>query len=202
MWTRLSDFAETVQAAYRRDVWETQPFHLECWLEKDALSGIFEEILKDYGVTLNVGRGYDGWSSIYNAAQRFDNGKSTWVLYWGDFDPSGEDMVRSLRERLGFFGCEPTIEKCALTLGDVHRYKLPHDFTKAKDTRRKAFIESYGDMVVELDALPVEVLRARVREQIELRMDMPALKAVREQEHKDREELAAALKQLESGASE
>lgn len=25
------------------------------------------------------------------------------ILYFGDFDPSGEDMARSLGERLGFF---------------------------------------------------------------------------------------------------
>jgi hypothetical protein len=32
--------------------------YVEVWLEKDALSGIFEDVLRPYGVTLNVGRGY------------------------------------------------------------------------------------------------------------------------------------------------
>jgi len=41
------------------------------WLEKDALSGIFEVVLGEYGVTLNVGRGYDGWDSIHNGAVGF-----------------------------------------------------------------------------------------------------------------------------------
>src|SRR5262249_25408151 len=87
MWTDLGDFLNTVRRAYRRDVWENQPVYVECWLEKDALSGIFEDALRQYGVTLNVGRGYDGWSSIHNAAERFldksENGVSTVVLYFG-----------------------------------------------------------------------------------------------------------------------
>lgn len=60
MWSGLSEFAETCRRAYRRDVWDTQPDYLEVWLEKDALSGIFEEVLNPYGATFNVGRGYDG----------------------------------------------------------------------------------------------------------------------------------------------
>ncbi len=37
MWSGLADFAETARRAYRRDVWESQPGYLECWVEKDAL---------------------------------------------------------------------------------------------------------------------------------------------------------------------
>src|SRR5262245_4399976 len=66
--------------------------------EKDALSGIFEDALDPYGVTLNVGRGFDGWDPIHNAAQRLRD--EDVILYFVDFDPSGEDMVRSPRERL------------------------------------------------------------------------------------------------------
>jgi hypothetical protein len=52
-------------------VWLTQPAYVEVWLEKDALSGIFEKELRPYGVTLNVGRGYDGWDSSHHAADRY-----------------------------------------------------------------------------------------------------------------------------------
>src|SRR5262249_1614394 len=50
MWTDLTDFLNTVRHAYRRDVWDNQPVYLECWVEKDALSGIFEDVLDRYGV--------------------------------------------------------------------------------------------------------------------------------------------------------
>jgi hypothetical protein len=46
MWGDLADFAEAAERAYRRDVWATQPGLLECWLDKDALSGIVEDALR------------------------------------------------------------------------------------------------------------------------------------------------------------
>lgn len=193
MWDGLPDFAATAQHAYRRDVWLTQPVYVEVWLEKDALSGIFEDALGRYGVTLNVGRGYDGWDSIRNAAARFERMGGGVILYFGDFDPSGEDMVRSLRERVAFLGCEPEMVKCALTLADVEHYQLPHALTKKTDTRRKAFVRKYGDMAVELDALPAQVLRQRLVDEIEARMDMDALARTWQVEDSERERLAELM---------
>ena len=193
MWDDLADFAQTAVRAYRRDVWASQPGYVECWREKDALSGVFESVLSPYGVTLNVGRGYDGWDSIHNAADRFADRDDVTILYFGDFDPSGEDMVRSLIERLGFFGCEPNVIKCALTEDDVTRYNLPPDFAKVTDTRRAAFVEKFGDVTVELDALPVDVLRERITTEVENIVDLDALREVRDIEEKDRADLVARL---------
>jgi len=196
MWRDLGEFAQSVKTAYRRDVWQAQAGYLEVWLEKDALSGLFEPVLNEYGVTLNVGRGYDGWDSIHNASVRYGEAPMVSVLYFGDFDPSGEDMVRSLRERLRFFGCEAEIVKCALTADDVERYELPPDFTKATDSRRASFVERYGDVAVELDALPAEVLTARLRREVAARIDADALNAVRAQELRERARLTAVLERL------
>ena len=197
MWDDLDDFVITVRNAYKRDVWAEQPGYTEVWLEKDALSGIFEEALRPYGVTLNVGRGYDGWDSIHNAAERLGAGAGVTVLYFGDFDPSGEDMVRSLRERLKFFNCAPEIVKCALTRQDVSRYQLPHDFTKSTDSRSAGHVARWGDISVELDALPGAVLRQRLITEVESRMDLIALAATRQQEQAERDRLNALLDKSE-----
>ena len=177
MWNDLADFLSTVRQSYRRAVWHTQNVYLEAWLEKDALSGLFERALDPYGVTLNVGRGYDGWTSIKDAAARLNaTDKPTTILYFGDFDPSGEDMARSLRERLAFFGSEPNLVKCALTAHDVQRYRLPPAFNKKSDSREKNFTARYGNRAsVELDALPWKILKKRIITEIEKRMDMDAL---------------------------
>jgi len=196
MWENLAGFVEMAKEAYRRDVWASQPVLVECWLEKDALSGIFENLLDAYGVTLNVGRGYDGWDSIHSAAIRYGQGENVVVLYYGDFDPSGEDMVRSLRERLTFFDSRPTLIKCALTADDVTRHRLPSDYTKASDTRSGAFVERYGDMAVELDALPSDVLRERIRCDIEAHMDLAALESTRRLEENERKRFVNALNGL------
>lgn len=197
MWGDLGDFITTVRNAYRRDVWQDQPSYLEVWLEKDALSGIFEDALRPYGVTLNVGRGYDGWDSIHNAAERFGDGDGMTILYFGDFDPSGEDMVRSLVERLAFFDCKPEVIKCALTLADVRQYNLPPDFTKKTDTRSAAFVARWGDVSVELDALPAQTLRARLISEVEARIDTAALQETRRQETAERQRLNGLLDKSE-----
>ncbi|MBM4036445.1 MAG: hypothetical protein FJ291_32315 [Planctomycetes bacterium] len=202
MWNDLAAFAEAVRASYRRNVWATQPVYIETWVEKDALSGIFEDVLEPYGLTLNVGRGYDGWDSIRNAAGRFQGWDEVTVLYFGDFDPSGDDMVRSLGERLGFFECWPEIVKCALNVEDVERYNLPPALTKPTDTRRAAFVDRYGDMAVELDALPVDVLRERVKAEVESRMDLEALDRTREVEKVEVTRLAAAMRDMAACSGE
>jgi len=196
MWGGIAAFAETAKNAYRRDVWYTQPQYVECWVEKDALSGIFLRVLNPYGVTLNVGRGYDGWDSIHNAAERFGDGLGVTVLYFGDFDPSGEDMFRCLCDRLAELGCTPELIKCALTMQDIERYNLPPALAKKTDTRAKKFIDAHGDVSVELDALPVNVLRERIRQEVESRMDMGALNAIREAENSDKSKLADALAKI------
>jgi hypothetical protein len=194
MWPGLPAFAETCRISYRRDIWSTQPRYVEVWLEKDALSGIFEDALDPFGVTLNVGRGYDGWDSIHNAATRFKATDSiVTVLYFGDFDPSGEDMHRSLQERLASLDCEPEVIKCALTPEDIQRYNLPPDFAKQTDTRTRGFIALHGDVSVELDALPVDVLRNRLTEEVSSRMDLTALGKIKESEEIERAQLVNLL---------
>jgi len=199
MWDDLADFGETIRRAYRRDVWNTQPALLEAWLEKDALSGIFMDALNTYGVTLNVGKGYDGWSSIHNAATRWgagdgtDGGPAVQVIYFGDFDPSGEDMLRSLRERLGKLGSHPSFKKVAILREDIERHSLPPDFAKASDMRYAAFVAKNGEETVELDALPLAVLKSRIKDAVEARMDLKALAGVKRQEKEDLDELSELL---------
>lgn len=195
MWADLSAFSDAALSSYRRDVWGGQVGYLEVWLEKDALSGIFERALNPYGVTLNVGRGYDSWSSIYEASERYGDGTVT-VLYFGDFDPSGEDMVRSLVDRLGFFDCYAPIEKVALTVEDIERYELPPNPAKRTDTRSAAFIARYGDQAVELDALPPDVLEGLIIAEVEARMNLEALEATKEQEGRDLEQLRKFLQNV------
>jgi len=205
MWTDLPEFFQTVRRSYRRDVWSDQPRYLEVWLEKDALSGIFEDVLDPYGVTLNVGRGYDGWSSIHSAAQRYRRrqagGRQTSILYFGDFDPSGEDMVCSLRKRLADCGCTPERLKVARTRADSERYQLPADCTKATDTRQAGFVDKYGDVAVELDALPGLVLRDRVESEVVARMDSAALDETRRMEGEDIETLGRVLATVGRGVT-
>jgi hypothetical protein len=130
---------------------------------------------------------------LYNAAQRFEGQEGATILYYGDLDPSGEDMVRSLRERLGYFNCYPEIIKCALILEDVEKYNLPPALAKTTDTRRDAYVEKFGDVCVELDALPAAVLKSRLINDLETRLNLSALKLVKQAEQADKERLEVLL---------
>ena len=202
MWHDLAEFATTAVNSYRRDVWETQDTLVEVWIEKDSLSSLLEDVLRPYGVTLNVGRGYDGWSSIRNAAMRYrawdnreviperqdgrEESQGTYILYFGDFDPSGRDMVRSLEKRINFFGTYPEIRISALLRSDIDEYDLPPDFAKKTDSRSASFIAEHGDISVELDALPAPVLLKRLEDSVRAIMDLTALDKVLQAEKEDK----------------
>jgi hypothetical protein len=215
MWDNLAERVDSAVWSDRRNVWPTQPAYVEGWLEKDALSGIFEHGLRRDGVMLNVGRGYDGWGSTHQAAQRDRRSRRsrypdddprileapqeptpTTILSFGDFAPSGEDLVRSLGERLRCFDGDPAINTCAFTADDGTRSQLPPDFTNATDTRRAAFVEQDGDIAVELDALPSDVLRTRLVAEVEAHMDLDRLAEIRQLENDERRRLAEALRDL------
>jgi hypothetical protein len=80
---------------------------VELWTEKDALSGILRRTTAKYHVKLVVNKGYTSSSAIYNAYERvieaFKNDQKFVILYFGDHDPSGLDMVRDIKERLILF---------------------------------------------------------------------------------------------------
>ncbi len=196
MWSNLQDFFETVKISYRKDVWENQENYVVVWVEKDALSGIFQRAVDIYGVTLIVGRGYNSWSVKKELADMFRAyGKKPVVLYFGDFDPSGEDIFRDIEESFGFFQISlKKIEKISLTKNDINKYNLPADFAKKSDTRSKKFIAKNGDMAVELDALPVDILREKIKNGIEKYLDMEKFKIVLGEQSQEQYEIEEFLK--------
>ena len=198
-WTDREDWLKAILrhavSGYEFAIWPDQPRYVEAWLEKDALSGIFMDALRPYKIGLNVGRGYDGWSSIHNAAERFINAPQTdaTILYFGDFDPSGEDMARSLEERLNDQGAYPRVIKVALNPDDIARYSLPPNFTKSTDSRQAGFVSKFGDVSVELDALPPRVLRDRVVEAVEDTLDMDVYRDALAMQEENRDWLRAQV---------
>ena len=60
------------------------------------------------------------------------------------------------------------------------------------ERRREAFVARYGDVSVELDALPVNILTERLRTEVESRLGLKALKHAQKTERVEREQLVAA----------
>lgn len=83
---------------------EGQDNYVEVWVEKDALSGVLSRVTRKYHVPILVNRGYSSVSAMFDSYGRFrdalESGKTITILYLGDYDPSGIDMIRDVRDRI------------------------------------------------------------------------------------------------------
>jgi len=182
---------------YTRHLWTTQQTIPVIWLEKDALFTPITTIADRYRVKVYAARGYSSFTAVYEAAQEIDGYHPVRVLQLTDFDPSGEDMVRDLETRLTRYGAEDfELTKIALTSDQVNSLGLPPMPAKKSDPRYERFAQSYGDQVVELDALPPDELERIVSTAIEELVDPAAWNAELEKAKQEREEVQRQINEL------
>lgn len=90
--------------SYRLDRQKNQPVHIEVWTEKDAISGVLKRVTLPFSIPLVINKGYNSSSAMYAAYDRFmdvlDENRKVRILYFGDHDLSGLDMVRDIEDRL------------------------------------------------------------------------------------------------------
>lgn len=102
-WDSPQDIMEGVINQYEKPRMKGQENYLEVWVEKDALSGVLSVVTEKYHVPILVNRGYSSVSAIYDSYKRFRNalesGQKVKIIYLGDHDPSGMDMIRDVTER-------------------------------------------------------------------------------------------------------
>jgi hypothetical protein len=203
MSSEFTDLKELVRAAlysYRLPRWNGQEYYVELWVEKDAISGVLSPMAREYHITLMVNRGYSSQSAMYESSQRFmgkeQKGKKSILLYLGDHDPSGEDMVRDIQDRLTMFGSTVQVHKIALTMEQINEYNPPPNPAKLTDTRATAYIEKYGDSSWEVDALPPDALHQIVRDSIYEYVDMELMDTVKAKEESDKKRLMEFVKEV------
>lgn len=202
-WRDIPHLVDSALRAYRLPRWETQYCYVELWVEKDALAGVLAPIASKYHITLMVNRGYSSQSAMYESALRFldrqggavdDTGerydyKPAYLLYLGDHDPSGEDMVRDVADRLEMFGAHVSVSKVALTIEQVREYDPPPNPAKVSDPRAKNYIAEHGNESWEVDALPPEVLTSLIEEQLDRLVDRKLMDKVIKREDADKQRL-------------
>ncbi len=203
--TEFGSLEELVQAAlasYRLPGWKGQKRYVELWVEKDALAGVLEPLAREFHVTLMVNRGYSSQSAMYEAARRFQRNElkeSSLLLYLGDHDPSGEDMVRDIQARLDLFGADVEVRKLALTMPQVEQYAPPPNPAKMTDPRASGYVAQHGAESWEVDALPPNVLAQIIRDEFRSVIAQRPMKAVKAREESDKRRLRRALSGLEAG---
>jgi hypothetical protein len=175
-----------------------------------------------------VNRGYSSASAMFEAYERFQEaagrGQIIRVIYLGDFDPSGRDMIRDVEERICEFVIgraegdsdedvlnvtEPEnwryfcathlnfdfeIEPIALSKAQIKQYNPPPNPAKLTDPRAKDYIAEHGNKSWEVDALKPEVLNQILTRAIEKHLDKGIFNNVVKQEQEHRDNLERVRK--------
>jgi hypothetical protein len=198
VWEDAAEFVEAIKGGYRKDYWNTQPAHVEIWVEKDAVVGSIEEHTDSLGVRVRPGKGFQSTTKVHEIAELFSGiTKPIFVYYLGDHDPSGRNAEDELKDRvhshLADLLCEMEftdreghyrrvghagagtyffMERLAIHAKDIRTFRLPPLKVKSTDSRAVGFREKYGKQCVELDALPVVELRRRVQDAVRHHIDV------------------------------
>ena len=183
---------------YDKSHWDDQPNHVEVWVEKDALSTLFERAIKQYRLVVFPSRGYSSYTKVMEALERFPQRKSVIILHFGDHDPSGLDMSRDLSSRLkGYSDTNDdgglVVKRIALGIEQVRELALPPNPTKKADPRAREYTTKYGDECWELDAVPPDTLAQWVRDAVEREIDSSAWRETQEMVKGEREKIRRAL---------
>ena len=196
----IEEAIEDTITQYRRNRQEGQPCNIEIWTEKDAVSNILKRVSIYYHTRLMVNRGYTSCSAMYEAFNRVDkapNDDGSAILYVGDHDPSGLDMVRDIDDRLNEFGVKCLIVKqVALTRTQIDKYNLPPNPAKVTDPRAKLYIKEYGFESWELDALKPDVLHDIVYDAVLDEIDVGKVNAIIAKEDSDKDRLKKIIGEI------
>jgi hypothetical protein len=171
---------------YRRDRSEGQSVQLVLAVEKATQEGFLRSWFDDLGLPVTALRGFDSQSHVDEIVDLIaSDPRPSVLLYAGDFDPSGEDILRDFRARAGDGLAE--VRRVALDWEQVLANDLPPQLGKASDSRAAEFEARHGRLVqVELEALPPDVLRELYADAVADYWDGDAYRAVVEDEEAER----------------
>jgi hypothetical protein len=189
----VADAVDDCAEFYRRNAMRESSAYIELWSEKEALAGIISDAAMSYGVPVLVSKGMPSLTQLFQTAIQVRDagraGKQSFIYQFGDHDPSGVLIPRTIENRLNEL-CEkldcpaPYVTRVALLPEDITEFNLPTRPTKRVGNRHAHKFE--GDSV-ELDALPATELRLLVRECIEHHISPAELEILHVSEDSERE---------------
>ncbi|MAH51186.1 hypothetical protein CMI37_35540 [Candidatus Pacearchaeota archaeon] len=200
-WENMLDILDSAVASYRLPRWRDQDYYLELFTEKEALTSVVKPITEKWHIHFCFNKGYSSASAMYGLSRRvmskIKEGKHVVLLYLGDHDPSGMDMIRDINDRIeefltkGHITCEPDFQviPIALTMGQIQKYNPPPNPAKISDPRAVWYIEKFGDKSWEVDALKPNVMMKLIDDKIKEYIDMEKYDAWLEKEKKEKEKL-------------
>lgn len=190
-WSDPPSILDAVASQYKEDLWASQKWRPEVWIEKDALVGVIERACNELRVPYFACRGYASQSSQYEAGRRFQSylhkGQRPIVFHFGDHDPSGMDMTRDNTDRLEMFTrMGVKVKRLGLNWDQIEEYQPPPNPAKESDSRAGAYIEQFGGESWELDALEPRVIDQLIRDNVNDLINLPSWEDAVAEEEKNR----------------
>jgi hypothetical protein len=173
---------------YHRNRDENQKYSIYLGVEKKTMLQQLRAWFDRYGVAIISLGGYSSQTYVDDVADDInDRDRPGVLIYSGDFDPSGIDILRDFKDRCDSFA---DVQRIALNAAQVTAYNLPVNAGKSSDTRAAGFVRDYGELVqVELEALAPETLRQLYDEALSKYYDLSTYEAVIETEKRDADAL-------------
>jgi hypothetical protein len=197
---RAKDAIQGWMTFYKKNRWENQPYYPEIFIEKKALQGVFARMCSQWDVALGACKGYPSLTFLNDAYKRFDAaataGKKPVIIYFGDYDPSGEDIPRSIQDNIERMGVIVEVRRIALMEHQVIAWKLPHAPTKDSDTRSATWT-GFGQ--VELDAVKPEKLMQLLEDALLDIFDQTLFEELQDIEHQEKKLYRENLKDYVQG---
>ena len=189
----LGDALESTARAYRRSLWTDADINVQIWCESMSVAGIVKPVTSKWDVRLYPTRGYSSHDFMRNAAREIaDEGKPTRIYILGDYDPSGQDIIRFSSKMIRKYAAEvdPDVEiefeTAAVTEEQIRDWNLPSHPSKESDPR---FKRDGIDQAVELEAIPPVQLRELLEECITQHLDGDELEALMKVQRLERQTL-------------
>lgn len=168
--------------------WGGQDNYVELWTEKQAMVKHLNHIAIKENLQVRIVSfgGFPGTTELNEHVEerlkeKMDEGRNVYILWFGDFDPSGESIDKTTFERLNRnkqwslyahsakSGVEFELIRVAVTKEQIHDYGLPWNIDRLNeqeqkklqdDPRYRNFQRQHGRYACEVDSLPVINLEA------------------------------------------
>ncbi len=196
-----ADFIRRYAGMYRADLWADADVYCEVWAESRSIAGVIEATCRDLAVSLYPAGGFTSLTLAYEAAGHINDAtghgaKPAHIFYIGDFDPAGVlidvAIERELRQHLNT-AVDLHFHRLGITEEQIEMFDLPTKPRKAGDHRALHIAHT-----VEAEAMPAQLLRALLREQIEALLPPGALEVAKAAELSEQEGLRVLAEALEA----
>ncbi|SLN72053.1 hypothetical protein ROJ8625_03783 [Roseivivax jejudonensis] len=172
---------------YRKALWADAAEQVEIWIEKSALAGVIAPVTSEYDVPLMPTGGFSSETFAFEAVNDMIGIGQTLVVYsLYDFDRSGRDAARSLRDKLHRFGTEFDVPVVFHELGLTYQQVIDHELPTRPAKRKSRADQRWPyEFAAELDAMPPDLLRRLVESAIEAHLpheELTQLKNIEAQE--------------------